>query len=198
MSAPPRLPDRPHVGQMPDARAMLEERVEQMLERTGAGAVKFDRTMRWGGEQQFEFVQQNPAPADNLYFSSQLLARADEPMPRTWSAIMQCSFELFSEFAVSTVWTVQFSLFIGVGQTNVRMDKFATINPATGAVQVDNGTPAVQQAFNQTQTVQVFWPAFPARAINAQLFLYSNQAGSPAFFTGKASALLAPYIPSDG
>jgi hypothetical protein len=178
---------------------------ERYLRQFGAGAAAdldrmggWDQSLRWGGTQAYTFQQLGSAPAAGTpYFASNLLAQPKSEKPRTWSGIMQVTFDAFSEWQGSSGegppdWTIEFRLSVGVGQANIIMSRYFVGSPVMGFTPQGAASPLPPFA-----NVTCEWSAVPAAEINAQVILYGTQVGSPAPFSGQMSALFAPFTATE-
>ena len=176
----------------------MEERIHKFLDEHDADIGRMRQwgghggSLRWGGTAYYNFLQQVAGPT-NPQFSSQLLAQAKSyGAPRAWTALMQCTFDPNSEWSGSAgkVWTIEFRLYLGVGQANVIMSKYASGNPVDGFTFA--GDASAQPPF---ANLTANWEYFPGDEVNAIVVISGNQTGSPAAFTGSVTAMLAPYSP---
>lgn len=154
---------------------------------------RLDPTLRWGGSTPYNFLQQEVAPpAFTPYAESNLIAQAKVLRPRTWSALVSCSFDMGSEWAGSSAdeWEVHLTLLIGVGQANIRMEQVFVGSPTAGFT-----PPGAASRLAPGATLVAFWEAVPAAEIDAQVIFFGTQVGSPSPFTGLVSAVIAPYYP---
>ena len=180
------------------AEAYLDRLGEQLAHFSAANPKQGAHTLRWGGTQQYNFLQSPTPPTPPALIpylpGSALLVHANES-PRAWAVLMQCSFDQNSEWAAShgSVWLVEFQLLVGVGQANVQMSDYWQGNPVDGFTRQGDASAAPPFSVITSQ-----WPSIPAAQINARVFISGNQSGSPAPFTGGVAGLAAPVMPSGG
>jgi hypothetical protein len=144
-----------------------------------------DDTVRWGGEESFNFAA--PGGVAKIVYTSRALSQIRTARPTTWSVIMQVNPDLGSagfagEGAIT--WTAVFILLTGVGQSNMKLVKSATFQPGLATI--------------LALPVQVEWQAVPASHITAQVILVRGglaiEPPNPGPFTGNATSICAPYV----
>jgi hypothetical protein len=168
------------------------------LERTKT----WDDTLRWGGAQQYNFtLRPPPAPFPLVpgftYYTSPLLAQVQRTKPRTWSVLMQITFDESSGWTTSagSIFTFTFNLICGVGQAAIPMVQKWVGDPVGGIIPPGQTTPLATFA-----PLLAIFPPVAASHINANVVIQGGKVSAVPIppFTGSCSALLAPYFPEAG
>lgn len=159
----------------------------------------WNQSLRWGGAQYAEFTLQSgpqpTAPLPTVIFQSNLLAQAKAERPRTWSGLMQYSFDLtpdgWGAVGTGVVWIIEFRVYVGVGQAQIQQSDFWQGNPTTGFVRQGAASATPPYAPNITSQ----WPAVPAAELNAQIVISTSSTSADELdLSGTASAAFAPYF----